>query len=279
MPFTTTLQLDPNPPVRIFFSGLTVIKPTADATTCEVFIHRIALDHVPSIEIRVKRPNARDIILMRQVAPFEFAAPNPPNPVAQHCLLITTNAARGIRGYEGADTAEGRSLHAAIDLNNLHRGKTAVDAPSGRPSIFLNDAVFYAADITPPGLEVELRRNGPVRDLTPFASLIGANIYDNLITVEWRLNGHLQTMRLTPLANGYSYEIYVINDPPYQPPPPAGTQPHDELQEYYKLLPNVPHQERYSMFFRKIPGDNALSEKMGDRGSSRTPCMSVIDNS
>jgi hypothetical protein len=278
MPFSTVLDLPTNPLVRVFFSGLTISKPAADAKTCEVFIHRVALNHVPSIEVRIKRPGQRDIILMRQVAPFEFARPVPPNPVAEHSLLITTAAARGIRGYEGSPTAEGQTLRKALDLNVLHPGKTNVHKPSGQPSIFFNDAVFYSADITDPGLEVELRRVGSSTGdlLPPFASLIGANIYDTRVTLEWRQSGALQTLPLTELPAGFSYEIYVINDPPFEPLPPAGTQPHDELEEYYKLLRDVPFPEQFRFFFRKIP--DALTEKTGNRGSSRTPCMSVISN-
>jgi len=282
MTFTPVLTMDPNPLVRIFFCGLTIIKPAANGSTCEVFMHRTALNHTPSVEVRLKRPGRRDVLVMRHLGPLEFATPVSPNPVAEHGLLIRTTAARGVRGYEGGPIAEGNSIRTALDLNNLHRGKTTVDRPVGQPSVFLNDAVFYAADSTEADLHIDLHRGGVfVRELTPFANLIGANIYDSEVTVVWRQSGVLETMRLTTLPAGWSYEIFVINNPPYERPPAPGTQPHDELQEYYRMLPAVPHPERYNLVFRMDDATPAslVSSKLDDRGSLRTPCMSVVDDS
>lgn len=272
MTFTPVFTLDPNPVVRVLFSGLSIIKPEANGSTCEAFVHRTALDHVASIEIRLKRPNQNDVVIAR-IGPLEFAVTAPGAPAINHGFLLVTTQAEGIRGYDGSPTAEGQSLlHlGAIDLFNLHRGKTAVDAPVGRPSIFMNDAVFYSAEMTDPELIIDLYRNGvKVGPMTPFASLIGANIY-NPTTATWREHGNVRTIKLNPLPNGAHYEIYVINDPLFQPPLLPGEQPHDELQEYYKLLSQVPQGEQFHMVFVHIPVD--------DRGSTRTPCMTVIDNS
>jgi hypothetical protein len=280
MPFKAAATLPPAPTVRIFFCGLLVVKPTANGDACEVFIHRTALDHELSIEIRLKRSGLPDAVVMRQLGTLEFARPVPPNPLAVHGLLITASVPAGVRRYDGVKTSEGDTLNLAIDLNKLHPGKTGVNEAEGQPSIFLNDALFYSADQTDSALQVDLQRGGAtVRPLTPFASIIGANIYDRLVTVEWRLKGVLQTLMLTQPAAGFSYEIYVKNDPTFQPPPPPGIPPHDELREYYKLLPNVPVPEQFNLLFRSIPPINLLSAKLDDRGSIRIPCMSVIDDS
>ena len=277
MTFTPVFNLPPDPLIRVFFSGLLIAKPAANGSTCEVFVHRTALDHVVSIEIRLKRAGQRDVLLAR-IAPLEFAVLAPGAQTVDHGFLLVTTAAAGIKGYEGPDVPEGQSFRSVLDLFNLHRGKTRVLAPAARPSIFMNDGVFYAADITAAGLTIDLFRLGTfVRHLTPFASLLGANIY-NPATATWRQNGVVQSLKLDPLPTGSSYEIYVINDPLFQPPVPPG-QEHDELQEYYKILPDVPQGEQFNLVFVQVPPGNALTRKTDDRGSTRTPCMSVVDDS
>ena len=279
MPFTPVTILPPNPSVRVFFSGLLIVKPKSDGT-CEVFVHRTALDHDLSIEIRLKRAGRPDVIVMRQLGPLEFARPVQPNPIPVHGFFITASQPTGVKRYNGLPTPEGATLVHAVDLNRLHPGKTSVDQSAGRPSIFMNDALFYTADKTHPDLHVDLQRAGTtIEELTPFASLIAANIYDRVVTVEWRQKGILQTLALTQPPDGVSYEIYIKNDPTFEPPPPPGTPPHDELREYYKVLPNVNGPEQFNLFFRSIPAGTPLSAKLDDRGSIRTPCMSVIDDS
>jgi hypothetical protein len=178
----------------------------------------------------------------------------------------------GITAFAGAKTSDNEeSLIKAVDLNHFHPGKTQV-SEFGRPSILMNDAIFYAADITDPDLIIDLFQGlRPIETLTLFAGLIGANIY-HTTEVVWMQDGRLQGLPLQagPSGSGLNYEIYVINDPLFDPPPPPPQQPHDELQEYYKILPQVPQEERLLMVFRSIP--------QSGRGSSRTPCMSVIDN-
>ena len=268
MSFQPTTTLPPNPLVRVFFSGLMVIKPLPDGT-CEISVNRIAgpPNHDLTIEVRQKQPGHRDIILARIVGPLRVPVPN-----TQSGVTIQTVQAGGITAFVGTKTTDNEeSLIKAVDLNHFHPGKTQV-SEFGRPSILMNDAIFYAADITDPDLIIDLYQGLTFKEtLTPFAGLIGANIYSTT-EVQWMQEGGLKRLPLQagPTGSGLNYEIYVINDPLFDPPLTPGQQPHDELQEYYKILPQVPPGERLQMVFRKIP--------QSGRGSSRTPCMSVIDN-
>ena len=280
MPFrpVTAFPRDPQLLVRVFFSGQMIVKPTPSGDKCEVFIHRGALDHELSIEVRLKRPGKPDSVIMRHMGKLDFARPEPPNPVAEHGLFIIAATPAGIRRYNGELTPEGKRLGLALDLKDFHPGKTKVSKAAGQPSILMNDAIFYSAEETHPELIVELQRNGEtIKTLTPFTTIIGANIYSDSVTVEWREKGKLETLRLVRPAPDASFEIYIINDPLCDGPPQAGLPAHDELTEYYNALPEVPHADRFNLFFKAVPRE-AGAPVGPDKGSTRNPCMSLIDD-
>ncbi len=151
-----------------------------------------------------------------------------------------------------------------------------IDRLNGRPSIALNDVVLYTADKTSPQLTIDLKKDGQqVRRLDPFASLIGGNIYldngDNVI-VTWMAEGFVEDLILKKPANGNSYEIYIVNDPLYEPNR-VGLPEHDELREYYKLLPDVALNQQFRLDV-KVP--QGVDPNSIGRGSTKTPCMSVL---
>ena len=280
MPFRPVSEFprDLQPLVRVFFSGQMIVKPTPSGDKCEVFINRTAFDHELSIEVRVKRPGKPDSVIMRHMGKLEFARPEPPNPVAEHGLFIIAAAPAGVRRYNGEPTTEGGNLERALDLKKLHPGKTKVLKGAGQPSILMNDAIFYSAEVTHPELVVELHRNGElIETLTPFPTIIGANIYSDSVTVEWREKGKLETLKLVRPSPDASFEIYIINDPLCEGPPQAGLPAHDELKEYYNALPEVPHADRFNLFFKAVPRE-AGAPVGTDKGSTRNPCMSLIDD-
>ncbi|HEX2268497.1 MAG TPA: hypothetical protein VHH35_03140 [Pyrinomonadaceae bacterium] len=279
MAIPTTPNLDPRPDVRIFFSGLMILAPSANSQSCEVFVHRSAPNHQLTIEVREKQAKGPDLIKMRHVGPLPYAL-SPPAfdedpPIHGMSIAVETNP-KGIRAYNGNPTTEGESLNLAINLDgeDFHNGAIGkIDMLSGRPSILLNDAVLYTADKTSSELTIDLKRNGQqIRSLEPFASLIGGNIYlDNgdSVRVKWMAQGMLEELKLNKPANGSSYEIYIVNDPLYESDAlfiPA----HDEFKEYYKLLPEVALQDQFRLDVKLPAGANP------PRGSTKTPCMSVI---
>ena len=307
MPFTPTPDLRPDPTVRIFFSGLLIIDPSDDGESCEVFVNHSAPKHHLTIEIRRKRPNRPDELMMRHVGPLAFTTTAQPT----HGFLIqkrtTTgsdnipNDPPGVRRYDPAEPPEDGepdSLNLAFNLSGaqLHDGDPVltkvidanasppvvqefnlldVDPIGGRPSILVNDGVFYTAAKTRDDLEVFLQKEGePEEKLPPFASLIGANIYldapNQFLDVTWRNQGRLETLTLRrPRADeNFSYEIYIVNDPLFEND--SLTEPkHDEFREYYKILPNVSTEEQFRL--RIIPPPASLT-----RGTTRSPCTSIL---
>ncbi|HKR13297.1 MAG TPA: hypothetical protein VJT15_14640 [Pyrinomonadaceae bacterium] len=272
-------NLEPNPDVRIFFSGLMILDPDENNERCEVFVHRSAPNHQLTIEVREKQKQGPDLIKMRHVGPLPYALSSPDfeddPPIHGMSIAVRANP-KGVRAYRGNPNSEGEALNLAINLDGegFHNGATGeIDRLNGRPSILLNDVVFYTADKTSADLSIDLKRNGQqVRALPPFASLIGGNIYlDNgdSVIVKWMAQGLLEELKLTRLANGSSYEIYIVNDPLYESDS-LGIPAHDEFREYYKLLPAITLENQFRLDVKPIQGVKP------PRGSTKTPCMTVI---
>jgi hypothetical protein len=283
--------LPPNPDIKIFFSGLMILTPgdfaPPDARkTCVVFVNRSAADHHLTIEVRKKQPGNRpDVIIMRHAGPLPFSG------VGQHGFLIrlSNETPSGVRKYEGPDVAEGGKLSNALDLKRLHAADVPpptanyfdVDELGGRPSILIDEGILYTAALTPTaGTKIRRRPEAPGSGSPlspdPFASILGLNVYlpntpdgedPKQLTLTWRgLNGMDNVLHLTKLAAGAYHEIYIDNDPLYEPDSPAAPR-HEELTEYYKILPNVPIHQRFILEFPDdLPG----------RGSTRTPCNSAL---
>lgn len=275
-------NLDLCPDVRIFFSGLMIIDPAGDNQSCEVFVHRAAPNHQLTIEVREKQKQGPDLIKMRHVGPLFYALASPDHegdpPIHGMSIAVQTNP-KGIRAYRGKPTPEGEALNLAINLDgeDYHNGATGeIDMLCGRPSILVNDAVLYTADKTSENLTIDLKKNGDrIRTLKPFASLIGGNIYldeGDSVIVTWMVQGVLEELKLTKPAKGTSYEIYIVNDPLYETDT-MQIPPHDEFKEYYKLLPEIPLENQFRLEVKPKDGVNPPAM---DRGSTKTPCMTVI---
>src|SRR5258707_2433528 len=90
MPFTPANDLPANPDVRIFFSGLMLIKPDGSASSCEVFVNGRARFHELTIEVREKRPGRPDLIRMRHVGTLPYAEPPLGSPVGADLIYGMT---------------------------------------------------------------------------------------------------------------------------------------------------------------------------------------------
>ena len=243
MPFPPVPELLPNPPVRIFFSGLMVLEPSPDGRTCEVFVNRSAPSHYLTIEVRRKQAGKPDLIMMRHVGQLAFVRATEPNGSLKHGLFIQVDSGpKGVKRYNGDPSPEGESLDLALNLEgpDLHNGDIGpVDRMGGRPSILLNDGIFYTAAKTRDDLTITLKKNGrPIKVMDPFASLIGTNIYlddGDKVLVEWRQQGRIETVKLEkpkPDERDLSYEIYIVNDPLYESDAIDAPR-HKEFKEYY----------------------------------------------
>lgn len=275
MPFTPVTALPENPLAKLYFTGQLIIEPSADGATCEVFVNRSATNHELLIEIRLTRPVGPDIILMRHQGRLNHAS-------AQHGMtILIESGATGVKRYDGPDQPGAHKLGRAVDMRDLYQTHAppapdlSVDPQLARPSILLNDGVFYAAERTAEVFELKLA-GSPLPDLTDFASIVGVDIPragSSPLVVTWRAHGNVEQIGLKPRTEpGFGYEIYVINDPPFELMPIAGVPPHDEFKEYFKALFKVPPAKHLSL----TPKASAPPSGGAQRGSTRTPCMPII---
>lgn len=287
MPFTQVPNFPSQEPptVRILLTGQLMLQPDAASKSCEVFVNRSAPNHQLTVEVREKRPGQPDAILMRHHGPLEFLQSDP----AVEGLLIERVVFSESEGefvpagsmgmYTGAPTPFGEALSSAIDLRGegFHpSNEMKVDFDSARPSILIKDGIFNTAfKFSSEKIKVKLTRGAEEpRPLNSFASLIGANIYLNegeILLLNWRDLGLSKTLSLTkpkPEQAGTTYEIYIINDPLFEneKEPKA----HDELAEYYKVLPSVSTADRFKMEVEFV------QPVAGERGTSKSPCMPVV---
>ena len=316
MPFPPIDALpEEEPAVRIYFTGLMVLEPAAN-DTCQIFVNSSATRHFLTIEVRRKTENRPDEIMMRHVGPLAFLPhdnddpTDPTTPPPVHGLFIEKfGGPKSVRRYTGnaAGSKGEQTFGLAIDMQDatFHKGNPDtlpdpitgeerplldprtgaprrlldIDNLVGRPSIFLGDGILHSALTTSPDLEIVLKRRGEVvKQMPPFAKLLGVNIYlgdGERIRLKWRNQGKEATLFLEKPKPGVSYEIYVANDPLFESPA-ISTNPeldpkHDEFAEYYKLFTAVPTDEQFRLFLPPRPEGTPPI----DRGSTDIPCMST----
>jgi hypothetical protein len=264
------------PAVRMFFIGQLILESSQDGKTCEVFVNRAAPDHHLSVEVRRKQPGKPDQIMMRHLGPLSFAGV-PQGVTPKHGLFVSvTGGPLGVRGYNGGvGSTEGKALARAFNMQKLHDvDPGSVDPVGGRPSILIDDAVFYAADTFPKANLKKKKPSSPDLPQTDKASVIGANIYlpannSKKVTLTWRQGGRDVQLKLER-SDLFSYEIYVNNEPLYE----DDNDPfkHDEFSEFYRILREIEPEEQFELSFP--PPDPVAPPP--ERGTTRTPCMAVL---
>ena len=300
MPFAPIEALPPEEPaVRVYFTGLMILEPAAN-NACQIFVNSSATRHVLTVEVRRKTRNRPDVILMRHVGPLAFVGDesNPQNPPI-HGLFIEklTEGAKGVKKYMGNSIGPlgEESFASVIDMEApaFHNGNPPVDPDlvsgaarnlldidnlAGRPSILLDDGILHTAVKTRQDLTILLKKRGQEpRELPPFASVVGANLYLNndqeQVLLMWRNQGKFAALELRKPADGVSYEIYIANDPLYEAGEVATAfhPKHDEFGEYYKLLTAVPTNDQFRLHVQPPPQGAPPLEK----GSTDIPCMPV----
>lgn len=283
MPFTSTLTLPPSPVVRIFFSGQLILHSPPGRNICEVNINRSAPDHIFSVEVRGKRDNIPDVVLMRHFGSLAFTD-LPQQPTRTHGMYIQLRGggAAGVMRYDGGRAGASSALSDALNLVTLHdtanpRPSLRIDERGGRPSISIDGGVFYSALKTERRFRQTKPNTATTTTETGFASLIGAAIEGNAEII-WTQDGQRQSLPLRPDDRFQRFEIYVTNDPLYDDEQGGNGPPHDEFDEYYKILPDVQSHQKCTFKAEPLPAvpPPPIPDSGLDRGSARTPCMPVV---
>ena len=280
MPFKAIEKLPEEPPsVRILLTGQLILRPNETSETCEVFVNRSAPNHHLTVEVREKTAGQPDVILMRHYGPLGYLTEGSRvegMEILRQPADETAEPVSKVEQYRGPATDYGEALDLAIDLSTkgFHGGKKLlIDHECARPSIMIRDGIFHTAAKTSKDIKAHLMFNErPIRELQAFASVIGANIHLNdgeSLILSWREMAVPRTLALKKPPQDVSYEIYIINDPLYDDPREARS--HDELAEYYKVLPSINTSERLAVEVKVQSTAAALT-----RGSAKAPCMPVI---
>src|SRR5947209_991329 len=132
----TTLPLDP--PVKIFFDGLVVLRSPSDTTNWNAEILRGVANHTLSIEVRMKEPDRPDVILFRH---FGVLPPNRPDlnitAVDKSGKTIPAHAFKFIPSPQSQEQDKDFSL--VLNLGdsrfNIHPLPLTVDTTQTRPSV------------------------------------------------------------------------------------------------------------------------------------------------
>lgn len=300
MPFAPIDALPPEEPaVRVYFTGLMVLEPTEN-NACQIFVNSSATRHFLTIEVRRKKQDRPDEIMMRHVGPLAFFDPDrPPPQIPLHGFHIekANGASTGVFRYAGSTVgpkgeenfdlavdiarapyhAADRQVDPDLSTPELPRKLLDIDNLVGRPSILLKDGILHTAAKTRPELTIKLRQPGKDDEvLDPFAKLIGANLYlrdGEFVRLRWRNQGKPADLSLEKPDPGVSYEIYVINDPLFESSEIIDLvldPKHDEFAEYYKLMTAVPTSEQFRLQIIKPEQGPPL-----EKGSTDIPCMPV----
>lgn len=269
MPFATQNTLDPNPSFRIFFIGLNILAPAA-GNTCQVFVHNSSPPHNVSIETRRKRPGGKpDVLMMRHLGKLHSTGVDPNNG-----FLIRTGGLaagqKGVKAYNGSVASpEGTKLADAFSIEKITGVAADVEPAGGLPGILIDHGVFYTADKVTVRAKIK-KNNGEEMELAEVPTILGANIYldpnvsAHRVQLMWRQQGSDVNLTLRP-SQHFTYEIYIINEPLFVPD--SASPLHGEFTEYFKILRNIPHQKKFELEFL---------EPVPDRGSNRSPCMSIL---
>jgi hypothetical protein len=235
MPFTPTdIEPCPRSKVTVTFAGLMLLRAGAD-NTLEIGVHKYNRDHTFQVLLIVNKPQRppRVIRLLTGTLMDQFNMVVEPAPDGGVWKFVASNAAfdRGDPNNHPLD------FRWAINFKALP-GHEEVDFNEGaEPIATLNAGVLYTPNLTRTNLEPVLKWGGEERPLHRFSSDLAASVelpQDTGMTLSWTELGKRQDVVLPrdpPDPDGTTYTVVLLNDPAYSDPTP-----HDELEEYYKIL-------------------------------------------
>lgn len=283
MPFRRRLLTDPMPnrapDVDIVFHGQLLLR--SDGITCEAAINPLATNHVLSIEVRTKTLNQSqpDVIRMRHVGPLLYRQPegmtidlNPRGDTLAAWKCVT----EGPVDYEGGG-GNPSDFRWILNLEGEHFHGRQLDVPifDSEHVIKLQGGEYYFRSGVRSPERLRMKRSEGGKDEYTFrkiGAIARASLYlaeRQSVFVKWIHEGGERTVTLTKQA-GVKHEIYIENTPLYD----YGAQPldkHDELQQLYKIIPEVEEDERFSL--KPLLPDDEDAAAGGEFGTPDIPCQ------
>lgn len=289
MPFRQKLLADVpggEPDVKIIFHGQLLLR-SEDGATCEVGVNPLATGHVLSVEARTKAPGKPDLINMRHIGPLHFrrpegmtieVSPAVASPAAFKCVTLDPV------NYETGEGAPDNDFRWILNLEGplFHEREL-------NPSIFGTQHViklqggefFFQTALRADSRLDYVRKGGGKTDLRlkRIGAIASASVFlaaNQSVVLRWK-DGTQEADRvltLTKSAQGATYEIYVENTPLYTELDPSNPSVHDELIEYYKVIPEIPPMPMSARFrlepsFPTFEGESAPGPSPAGSGEYR----------
>jgi hypothetical protein len=265
------------PDVDIIFHGQLLLRPSADEKSCEVAVNPVAVKHILSIEARTKIPNQPDVIEMQHHGPLNFREPEGVTIEVEQAAdpaFVFKCVGDGAPDYRTGEGAVSEDFRWVLNLEGDQFHNTALTCPifTNRQNVInlKNGQYFFRTGI----------RSG--QDLTYVRRLLGENPTDfkrigaiarasvflnptQVVVMRWFDGTSERALNLRKVS-GASHEIYIQNTPLFLPDSEAIG--HDELAEYYKILPTVGADHRFTFHTVRQGGTR-------DKGTPTIPCQVV----
>lgn len=299
MPFRTRLLTDPTsgpePDVKIFFHGQLLLR-SEDGMTCEVGVNPIATNHVLTVEARTKTPGKPDLINMRHVGPLHFRQPHgmtikltedekAPPPIAWKCITLDPiDYTTGDGPPKGPPDEDFRWI---LNLEGgLFHGRELNPAVFGTQHVIKlqGGQYFFQTARKSDGRLSYIRTGGGKPDMTfkKIGAIARASVFlleNQGVMLSWQDGSQEEdrVLTLTKSTQGSTYEIYIENTPLYEDlDPSSDLSKHDELIEYYKVIPEIPQSARFKFappppHPRIVNGESAPDSDTVDSAGNEPP--------
>lgn len=282
MPFRKKLLSDPlpsrYPDVEIIFHGQIFLR--SDGTICQAALNPLATDHVLSIEARTKLPGQSDIIRMRHIWPLNYRRPEGmtidlrPNADPVAAWKCVTDAPLDYAG--GTGHPEDFRWILNFEGHNFHGKQLHPSIFDSQHVITLKGGEYYFKTGVRSSMRLNFRRSGGGKGEFVFkriGAVARANLYlqhDQSVYLKWIHDGAERTLTLTKSMPGERHEIYIENTPLYDYTV-DDLDKHEELKEFYKMLPTIGDGEKFTL---KAFDPETLDENDGgDLGTPSIPCQ------
>lgn len=265
------------PDVDIIFHGQLLLR-SRDGVNCEVGVNPLALNHQLSIWSVTKVPGQPDVVNMRHNGPLNFRG------VEGMTIGVTgeidTRAAWKCVSNDAVDPVQGggappQDFRWILNLEGSLFHNSLLQCPlfGTQNSIKLTNGEYFFRTGVRSGSNLKYVRRRAAANPTDFrriGAVARASVFLNQtqsLVMTWRDATAEQTLALgKPPTNGI-HEIYVENTPLFIPETSAIG--HDELVEYYKVLPGVNQADRFTLHSeRENPGPF-------DKGTPTIPCQVI----
>jgi hypothetical protein len=283
--------MPPNPPIRILFHGLIMLRSSEDGKSCIGEVHREPeYPHTLSVEVRMKVSGEADLILLRH---FDKLSPEfqglqikiegaEESPVQKYVPFSALNP------FETKPDETNRQDFGWVlnmESRHFHDQTLLVKTAKTRPGVAIQggDCYLHTAFLKRDVIDVVKGDGSEPRRLQGLATVVGANLFFGAGSAASITCDRFPTLTLQkPHADsGISYEVYVDNSPLYEPPE---SETHDEMEEYYRAVEksnrdDIPPEEQFRLIFHNAgaasPNGSGEVFLRANRASIRIPCMPV----